>query len=265
MKRFFAVWATVAVWAIFAAVSSFVAAADAPIRLLIITGDHGHDWKTTTRLLKAFIVERSKGKIAVDVTETPSKDLTSENLSKYDVMLLNYKDTAKGSAETRWSDANKQAFVDAIKGGKGLVVYHHASSAFINPNWDEFEKIVGGWRKQGFHGPKHDFTVKKTEAKHPISDGLPNSFAHTTDELYQNSLLPPGSIVLATAYSDPKKPRGTGKDEPVIWVSEYGKGRVFENVLGHDETAIGDPEFQRFMVRGIVWAAGADVSKNAGD
>lgn len=265
MKRFVAVLATVAVWSIFAAVSSFAAAADAPIRLLIITGDHGHDWKTTTRLLKAFIVERSKGKIAVDVTETPSKDLTSENLSKYDVMLLNYKDTAKGSAETRWSDANKQAFVDAIKGGKGLVVYHHASSAFINPNWDEFEKIVGGWRKQGFHGPKHDFTVKKTEAKHPISDGLPNSFAHTTDELYQNSLLPPGSIVLATAYSDPKKPRGTGKDEPVIWVSEYGKGRVFENVLGHDETAIGDPEFQRFMVRGIVWAAGANVSKNAGD
>lgn len=265
MKRFVAIWATVSVWAFFAAVSGFTAAADAPIRLLIITGDHGHDWKTTTRLLKAFIVERSKGKIAVDVTETPSKDLTSENLSKYDVMLLNYKDTAKGSAETRWSDANKQAFVDAIKGGKGLVVYHHASSAFINPNWDEFEKIVGGWRKQGFHGPKHDFTVKKTEAKHPISDGLPNSFAHTTDELYQNSLLPPGSIVLATAYSDPKKPRGTGKDEPVIWVSEYGKGRVFENVLGHDETAIGDPEFQRFMVRGIVWAAGADVSKNAGD
>jgi hypothetical protein len=28
-----------------------------------------------------------------------------------------------------------------------------------------------------------------------------------------------GSIVLATAHSDRNKPKGTGKDEPVIWVN----------------------------------------------
>ena len=32
-------------------------------------------------------------------------------------------------------------------------------------------------------------------------------------------MMVPGSDVLATAYSDPDKPRGTGKDEPVIWVN----------------------------------------------
>ena len=94
--------------------------------------------------------------------------------------------------------------------------YHFASSAFTKPNWDEFEKAVaGGWRTQGFHGPAHVFTVKKTDVKHPISEGLPAEFEHTIDELYQNSMLVPGSVVLATAYSDPKKPKGTGKDEPV--------------------------------------------------
>ena len=62
-----------------------------------------------------------------------------------------------------------------MRDGKGLVVFHHASSAFTNPNWDEFEKaIAGGWRSKGFHGPAHDFTVKKTDAKHPISEGLPS-------------------------------------------------------------------------------------------
>ena len=41
-----------------------------------------------------------------------------------------------------------------MRDGKGLVVFHHASSAFTKPNWDEFEKAVaGGWRSQGFHGP----------------------------------------------------------------------------------------------------------------
>ena len=108
------------------------------------------------------------GRIDVDVTTSPSTDLTDANLAKYDVLLLNYKDTAKGSPESKWSDANKQAFLKAVKDGKGLVVFHHASSAFTKPNWDEFEKaIAGGWRSQGFHGPKHVYNVKKTRRQAP--------------------------------------------------------------------------------------------------
>ncbi len=171
-------------------------------------------------------------------------------------MLLNYKDTPKGSPESKWSDANKQAFLKAIHDGKGLIVFHHASSAFVKPNWDEFEKaIAGGWRSQGFHGPPHKYSVKKTAAKHPISEGLPDLFEHKIDELYQNSVMVPGNEVLATAYSDPGKPRGTGKDEPIIWVNTYGKGRVYNNALGHDTEAMSDPNFQAWLRRGVLWAA----------
>ena len=67
-------------------------------------------------------------------------------------------------------------------------------------------------------------------------------------------MMVPGSVVLATAYSDPKKPRGTGKDEPVIWVNSYGKGRVYENVLGHDTKAMADPKYQDWLRRGVIWA-----------
>src|SRR5215813_10541439 len=100
-----------------------------PIKVLIITGDHGHAWKETTPFLKEFL---SKAGMQVDVTETPAKDLTAANLAKYDVLLLNYKDTKNGGPDTRWSDENKKAFADAAQGGKGLVVYHHASSAFTS-------------------------------------------------------------------------------------------------------------------------------------
>ena len=152
---------------------------------------------------------------------------------------------AGGAPETKWSDANKTAFLKAVHDGKGLVVFHWASAAFTSPNWAEFEKaICGGWRSQGYHGPKHKYTVKKTAVKHPISDGLPAQFDHTIDELYQNSMMVPGNVVLATAYSDPSKPRGTGKDEPVIWVNTYGKGRVYVNALGHDVEAMSDPNFR---------------------
>jgi type 1 glutamine amidotransferase len=235
-----------------------VAAADEPIRVLIVTGDHGHKWKETTPALKDFLA--APGKVDVQVTTTPAQDLTDENLRKYDVLLLNYKDTDKGSADTRWSDANKDAFLKAVRDGKGLVVFHHASSAFTNPNWAEFERATaGGWRKQGFHGPPHEYTVKKTSAKHPISDGLADQFAHVTDELYQNSLVTPGSTVLATAYSDLAKPKGTGKDEPVVWVNQYGKGRVFQMALGHDTAAMADKNFQAWMRRGVEWAATGSV------
>ena len=237
---------------------------DKPVRVLIITGDahSAHNWKATTPAIAEVLAKG--GRIESVVTTTPQADLTDENLAGYDVLLLNYYDFTKPeqSPATTWTDANKAALLKAVHdGGKGLVLIHHASGAFTTPNWSEFEKAVGGWRKQGFHGPAHEFTVKKTaEADaHPIGAGAPASFPHLIDELYQNCLVPPGATVLATAYSDPGKPKGTGRDEAVIWVNPYGKGRVFEDVLGHDVAAIADPGAATWLRRGTFWAAGREV------
>ena len=41
----------------------------------------------------------------------------------------------------------------------------------------------------------------------------------------------------------------------MIWASTYGKGRVFENVLGHDVSTINDPGFATWTRRGVLWAA----------
>lgn len=235
-------------------------AADKPARMLIITGDHGHAWKETTPYLKEVL---TKAGMTVDVTEAPSKDLTADNLANYDVLLLNYKDTKKGAAESVWSDDNKKAFADAVKGGKGLVVYHHASSAFVGGDdfSKEFEKIIsGGWRKQGNHGARHVFslTVRK---EHPITKGLPADMPHSNDELYANSVMFPEAETLVTAFSDKKlDPKNTDKHEPVVWVATYGKGRVVENVLGHDVAAMkGSAAFRALLVRGVEWAATGEV------
>jgi type 1 glutamine amidotransferase len=228
-----------------------------PIKVLIITGDHGHAWKATTPFLKNLL---ARAGMDVAVTESPSKDLTSENLARFDVLLLNYKDTKNGSPESRWSEENKKAFTDAVRGGKGLVVYHHASSAFVGGSeFDrEFERtIAGGWRKQGNHGKRHVFSVTVRNNEHPITKGLPAEFQHSDDELYQNSVMFPDSVVLATAYSDRKiDPKNSDKHEPVVWVATYGKGRVCQNVLGHDVPAMeGSPGFQALLIRGVEWAA----------
>lgn len=247
-----------------------LAPADAPatVKVLIITGDHGHDWKATTPYLKEVL---TKAGHKVDVTESPSKDLTAANLAKYDVLLLNYRNTPKGAKErpaSVWSEDNKKAFTDAVKGGKGLVVYHHASAAFVGTSdFDkEFEKVIaGGWRKQGHHGKMHEFTVTARK-DHDITKGL-KEFKHGRDELYQNSLIPKGSVVLYTAYSDKDKDKkNTGKHEPVVWVSSYGKGRVYHNALGHDVEAMkSSAAFAALMVRGVEWAATGKVSSPAPD
>ena len=72
-----------------------------PIKLLIITGDNAGPTtgRPPPRRSQDFLSER--GRINVDVTTTPAKDLTDENLAKYDVLLLNYQDTAQGGAEDR--------------------------------------------------------------------------------------------------------------------------------------------------------------------
>jgi len=227
------------------------------VKALIITGDHGHDWRKTTPFLKE-ILEKAGHK--VDVTESPGKDLTTPNLARYDVLVLNYRNTPKGAKENPesvWSDDNKKAFAEAVKGGTGLVVYHHASSAFTgtSPFEKEFEQIIaGGWRKQGFHGKMHEFVVT-VRKDHPITKGI-GEFKHGRDELYQNSVITPGSEVLATAYSVKEvDPKNTGKHEPVVWVSTFGKGRVCENVLGHDVEAMQSDGFKTLFVRGVEWAA----------
>jgi len=230
-----------------------------PVKVLIITGDEvsAHKWRETAPLIKKVLTEAG---LQVDITETPSRDLTPANLARYDVLLLNYRDTPKGAKENPasvWSDANKEAFLDAIKGGKGLYVYHFASSAFTGTS--DFDRryetvVAGGWRKQGNHGKMHEFVVT-VRKDHPITHGI-QEFKHGRDELYQNSVMLPGSEVLATAYSDKAKdPKNTGKDEPVVWVTHYGKGRVVENVLGHDVTAMQSPGFQTLLIRGVEWAA----------
>jgi len=237
------------------------AAEDAPVRVLIVTGDHGHAWKETTPYLKNLLTSAG---MSVDVTETPAKDLTSSNLANYDALLLNYKDTKNGGPDTKWSEENKKAFADAVRGGKGLLVYHHASSAFIAGDaWEkEFEQLIaGGWRKQGFHGKRHEYDVTVKSGDHPITKDLAGTYHHSNDELYQNSVVPADATVLVTAWSDKKKdPKNTDKDEPMVWVTQVGKGRVCNNALGHDVPAMEkSPIFQTLLVRGVEWVASGET------
>jgi type 1 glutamine amidotransferase len=233
-----------------------LAAEEAKVKLLIVTGSHAHDWKGTLPILKDFL--EKTGRIEVAVTLDPAKDLTRENLAKHDVILLHYKET--GEMPGRWPAEAEKALLEAVEGGKGLVVLHYASAAFDveGVNWPEYEKLIGGgWRRSkghGAHAPIYQFRVDIKDKEHPITKGFPASFLHAPDELYHKLMMVEGNQVLVEALDN--HPKGTQKKEPLVWVRSHGKGRVYHNVLGHGpEQMRNGLGFQILMARGVEWAA----------
>jgi type 1 glutamine amidotransferase len=228
------------------------------IQVLILTGQHVHPWKETTPLLKQILEDT--GKFEVRINEEP-RGMGPETLANYDLVVINYYNRG---AKERWGERAESALQSFVASGKGLIIYHLALGAF--DGWADFEKMSGGnWRpNNGHHSARHDFKVDIKDADHPITKGL-KSFAMSRDELYANlRWQPDGSYrVLATAYDDhalyngkARQPTpGPGIHQPILWTTEYGKGRVFNTALGHDGENVKQPGFRVTFTRGAEWAA----------
>lgn len=231
------------------------------LQVLILTGYNMHDWRNISRAL-AEMLERT-GRFEVRISEEPAGS-TEVTFRGYDALVLNYTNY-KGRFGPSWPETTRQAFLDFVRSGKGVVAYHPACGAF--EEWPEYEKVLGGvWRDKGAHAPYHSFQVDVRERKHPVMDGLPPSFPQI-DEIYHGLSFQPGIQVLATAYDDPenctkgeRRTCGTGRHEPMIWTLPYGKGRVFHTILGHDLKSIATAGFVATFVRGTEWAATGQVT-----
>jgi len=164
----------------------------APHKALIVDGQNGHNWKETTPVLKKLLEET--GLFTVDVATSPPRgeDMSGfkPNFAAYDLVVGNYQGAD-------WPEETKKAFVDYVKGGGGVIIYHFACAAF--PNWKEYNEIagVGGWGgrnekdgpylrwrdgkivrdnspgRGGGHGPMQQFQLVIREPNHPITEGLP--------------------------------------------------------------------------------------------
>jgi len=226
------------------------------IKTLILTGENNHDWQMSTPF--CWLELRKTGRFDLDVTTRPSETLEdADRLKTYDLIFSDY----YGSD---WSDAAQANFEAAVSGGTGLLVLHAADNAF--PGWAAYEKMVGLlWRDGTSHGSFHEFPVTIVDREHPITRGM--SDFRTSDELYHNliHLHDVDYHVLATAFSS-KESGGSGQEEPVLVLTQYGEGRVFHLVLGHvwspgdSMIAFENEGFRQGLVRGAEWAATGKVT-----
>jgi HEAT repeat protein len=259
--------------------------APAVIKTLIITGQNNHNWKASCPILEQILDD--SGLFEADVATTPPR---GGNMAGFSVDFSAYKLVVLDYNGEDWPDPVKKDFLDFVRSGGGVVVYHAADNAF--PEWKEFNQIIGlgGWGNRneksgpyvfwqrdkvvrddspgvgGYHGDQHAFMVVNRDTTHPITRGLPEKWMHARDELY-SLLRGPGENmhILATAYSD-SATRGTGRDEPVLFTITYGKGRIFHTVLGHAMGNGPHPAMQcvGFIVtflRGAEWAATGEVTQ----
>lgn len=246
-------------------------------KVLLIDGQNNHKWQVTSPVLKHAL--ESCGRFQVDVSTSPPRkakegwDAWRPEFDQYDAVLSNYNGEL-------WPAPVQKAFDAYVKGGGAFVVVHAADNSF--PGWKEYNEMIGlgGWGARteahgpyvyykngelirdttpgrgGSHGKQWEFPVNIVDAEHPITKGMPKTWKHAKDELYSQLRGPATNMtILATSPS-----KATKRDEPMMMVLDYGKGRVFHTPMGHADYSMKCAGFYTTLQRGTEWAITGGVT-----
>lgn len=216
------------------------AAAADKIKVLLL-GGRGHDWKGFHSVISEVLDKT--GDFEVKLSDQLD-DLKAESINKYDLVLF------YGSGGNFTDDAQEQGLDEFVKAGGGLAGVH-ATDAFKKS--DLYWRLFGG-RFSGHGGGS--FMMRITDKKHPIT--APMQDFEISDETYRNTFHPDFKMQ-SLGHMD----RGQ-EQQSMIWVQDWGKGRVFNTTLGHGRPAWENPALQRLIVRGLYWAVGQEPKDPVG-
>jgi hypothetical protein len=256
-----------------------------PIRVLIVDGFSNHDWRLTTRAIRAIL--EPSGLFSVNVSTSPPAAASPgwqqwrPDFSAHDVVIQNCNDINGGPS---WPQPVRAAFEKFVRRGGGVYVWHSGNNAF--PDWPAYNEIIGiGWRKkesgpalavsddgkvtsipagQGEdtgHGKRFDALINRL-GEHPIHRGLPAAWRAADIEVYYYVRGPANNVEVLSYAREPH----TELNWPIEWTVRYGRGRVYTSTLGHvwhgdtQPVTVRDAGVQTLLVRALQWLARRPVT-----
>jgi type 1 glutamine amidotransferase len=215
------------------------AAAESPLRVLILSADADHGGRATTHALRHILADA--GRFDVRVCEATA-GLTARTFEGFDLLVDNGAGLVPGG-ET------EKAIAEAVSAGKGLVVAH---GALGTPSAPAFWPAIAG---EGPLPPVRFLDVTITMTEHPIVTGMNGRF-RTADTVPRGTAVRPDSVTIATAV----EAGSGGNREPALLASRSGAGRVVWMALGHDTSAMHEPQTMALFTRACEWAATGKVT-----
>ncbi|MFE3165384.1 ThuA domain-containing protein [Streptomyces sp. NPDC059224] len=159
------------------------------------------------------------------------------------------------TAGGNFATGQQQALADAVRSGKGLVGVHGANimgrqGDGLDPADRPLFELLGN--RYLSHGPGHHEGRHRIEivADHPVTSGVTDF--DLFDEYYEFELADDDVKVLAQRH------RADGEVIPVLYVREFGAGRVVYLALGHDMRSWGEPPVRTLVRQALLWASGRD-------
>ncbi|QDV87066.1 ThuA domain-containing protein [Planctomycetes bacterium TBK1r] len=202
-----------------------------------------------------MMAEKSKA-FEVDFADTYDV-FRAENLARYDAILLN------NTTHMQFPEpAMRDAFMDFIIGGKGLVGFHAASDNFNRH--PECLAIVGGTFAGHPWGAGGKWAFKLDDPSHVLNAAFDGSGFWHSDEIYQydpKSYVGTGVLRLLVSLDMSKEAVSSRindgpREVPVSWIRAAGDGRVFYTNFGHREDTFANPVIVKHMLDGIQYALG---------
>ncbi|MEQ9409576.1 MAG: ThuA domain-containing protein [Fuerstiella sp.] len=219
----------------------FTTAQAADLKLLFM-GDNGHH-RPEARFQELAPILEARG-VELKYTDR-MEDLTAETLAAFDGLVL-YANI------DRIEDAQAQAVLDYVAGGKGFIPLHCATYCWRN-NADMVALMGAQFQRHG----GQVFTTQIAAPDHPVMDGY-HSFT-SWDETYIHHRHNELNRTVLEYRVEGDQAEGNTR-EPWTWVRTHGKGRVFYTAWGHDQRAFRNPGFHNLVERGIRWACNDDPS-----
>ncbi|MGA2499042.1 MAG: ThuA domain-containing protein [Tepidisphaeraceae bacterium] len=196
---------------------------------------------------------------AVDVSEDPAV-FTEANLKQYKVLV--FSNTNNQIFDTEDQQAALQKY---IRGGGGFVGIHSATGSMRA--WPWFCSMIGGRFQR--HPKLQPFTIKVVDHKNPSTSFLGGTWKWEDEFYYHQNLAADNHILLAgdlSTLTDKDKPQTADNTFPLAWCREFEGARIWYTALGHKPEYYSDPDFQKHILGGILWAmeGNAETKEPAG-